>query len=192
MNVRTNLLMDETTFFEWLERQERKHELVDGRPVIQPGVSGGHAALALQIVELVKEQLDTTHWMALVSDFAVRVGPRKIRYPDVLLLPRRAFDRKAYATAAPALVVEILSESSIELDLGAKANEYLGLPSVEAYLVFSQEQPRVYCWIRQDDRFPAGPVPLEGIEQTVRVPSLGLSLPLQRVYAGIVEEPTPQ
>jgi hypothetical protein len=34
MNVRTDVCMDKAQFFDWLERQERRHELADGRLVM--------------------------------------------------------------------------------------------------------------------------------------------------------------
>jgi Uma2 family endonuclease len=86
---------------------------------------------------------------------------------------------------APALIAEIVSPSSAKDDLGAKADEYLRLPSLSAYLVLSQEEPKARMWLRGAGGFSSEPEILDGHSAVIAIASLGIDLPLAEIYAGI-------
>jgi Uma2 family endonuclease len=83
------------------------------------------------------------------------------------------------------LVAEVLSPSTAEIDLGDKAAEYLQMPSLRAYLVFSQDEPKAWVWPRSSGGFAPGPQVVAGADQTIRIGDLGLELPLSAIYAGL-------
>ena len=55
MNAVADIRMDKETFYRWVERQERRHELVDGRPVMMNGVTFDHARIASNLARLFAE-----------------------------------------------------------------------------------------------------------------------------------------
>jgi Uma2 family endonuclease len=79
----------------------------------------------------------------------------------------------------------VLSPSSVETDLGDKASEYLRIPSLLAYAVFSQDEPKAWVWERATEQFTAGPQVISGNEAVVRIAELKLDLPMVEIYAGI-------
>jgi Uma2 family endonuclease len=79
----------------------------------------------------------------------------------------------------------VLSPSTSTVDLGDKVAEYLELPSLLAYLVFSQDEPKAWMWVRGEAGF--SPIVLAGRDAIIEVPALGVSLPLSAIYAGIAE-----
>lgn len=83
--------------------------------------------------------------------------------------------------------MEVLSPSSAGRDLAIKATEYTSLPSLEAYVVASQDKAIVWVWQRDPDTraFPAQPVEIEGLDGIISVPALGVTLPLAEIYRGI-------
>lgn len=50
MNIRSELRMDKAQFFAWLDCQERKHELANGRVVLLPFVTRNHALICTNVV----------------------------------------------------------------------------------------------------------------------------------------------
>jgi Uma2 family endonuclease len=116
-------------------------------------------------------QLDPQRW-EVVTEFGLDAGPQTLRYPDVLIDEVSGADEDRTAVS-PALVTEVLSPSTAEIYLADKAAEYLNLASVNTYLVFSQDEPKVWIWLRGDKGLPAG------------VKELAPELPLSAIYAGL-------
>ena len=89
-------------------------------------------------------------------------------------------------TDKPVLLVEVLSPSSEERDLSVKPTEYLSLPTLDTCIVASQDEVLCYVWQRQlDGTFAEAPQKLQGRDQVIQVPGLGLAIPLAEVYRGI-------
>jgi Uma2 family endonuclease len=82
------------------------------------------------------------------------------------------------------LIAEVLSPSSATLDLGDKAAEYLRLPSLATYLVLSQDEIKAWVYLKGSQQHP-GPEPIRAADATIRVPALGIELPLAEIYRGI-------
>ena len=81
----------------------------------------------------------------------------------------------------------MLSPSSATIDLGDKPAEYLRVPSVCAYLVLSQDEPKVWAWVRGDGGFDAAPKVIKGKDAMVRISALSLELPLAEIYKDFPE-----
>ena len=181
MNVRTAPRMDKDAFFAWIGTQERRFELVDGVPVMQPYTTRDHARICSNILGLLLRGLDTRSVDVMGGDFAVETGQHSIRYADVMVCPRAP--GPARSTEAAILLVEVLSPSTSRVDLGPKLVEYRGLASLHAYLVCSQDQPRVTLWVRAvDGSWPEKPAIIEALSASVAVPGLGLELPMAQIY----------
>src|SRR5256714_1771728 len=183
MNVQLPLHMDKSAFLAWVQEREGRYELADGRVVMVVGGTLAHAILARRLIVLLDSKLDAEKW-TLVADFGVDVGPDAVRYPDVVVAPSggRAKDLTANA---PVLIVEIISPSSAVLDLPEKALEYLQLPSLLAYIVLSQDEPKTWVWVRGDAGFPAGPAIVAGADKVIGIPALSVELPLSEIYRGV-------
>ncbi len=191
MNAPLDLTMDKETFLRWVERQDGRYELEGGRVVQQ--MTGGtftHYRLISSFQALLGRQLDVTHWAVLPPGFAVDVGNR-VRYPDVVV-QALGLPSGALATTTPAVVIEIISPSSVTLDLVVKPAEYMSLASLEAYIVASQDEPRVTIWQRAaggDRTFPRLPIELDQRDDVIAIAAPGLAIPLADVYRGILEFP---
>lgn len=178
--------MDKAAFLKWnADREGTRCELKDGEIIMHPGVSRKHARIASAFVLAIANRLTFDIWDITGGDFAVEVG-EDIRYPDVLV-ERRGTDGGAYATTDPVVLVEILSPSSVGRDLRTKVEEYLGLPSLEAYIVASQDEPIVWIWQRDASTrgFAAEPTEIAGREREITLDALGISLPLAEIYRGL-------
>jgi Uma2 family endonuclease len=184
MNVQLEPRMDKPEFLTWVQAHEGRYELVGNRVVMMTGGSRGHAILVRRLAAALEKRLDSTRWTVLTSDFGVDVGPSTVRYPDVVVDVAGGRFKDLTATA-PLLIAEIISPSSAKDHLGAKAQEYLRLPSLSAYLVLAQDEPRVRVWARGPAGFSPEPMVLDGHEAVIKIGSLGIDLLLAEIYAGV-------
>jgi Uma2 family endonuclease len=81
-------------------------------------------------------------------DVKLRTVPgRKYRYPDSMVVPADDTEHTHVANRA-VLTVEVTSENSSGVDHDEKFHEYVGMPSVECYLIVSQAKPLVEVYQR--------------------------------------------
>jgi Uma2 family endonuclease len=106
-----------------------------------------------------------------------------LRYPDIVIDRARGAGGDFTATG-PALLAEVLSPSTERIDLGDKAAEYLRLPSLQAYVVLAQDEPKAWVWVRAEGRFPAAAEVIVGLDKIISLKALSLMLPLGALYAG--------
>jgi len=182
MNVQLPGYMDKAAFLAWVQRREGRYELAKGRVIMMPGASRGHGIIVLNLASLIKAQLDAREW-TVIADFGLDAGPETLRYPDIVV-DRAGGSMRDHTATAPALLAEVLSPSTETLDLGDKAAEYLQLPSLCAYLVFAQSEPKAWTWVRGADGFPQGPNVVVGIDKVIRIAALNVALPFGAIYAG--------
>jgi Uma2 family endonuclease len=182
MNVRTTLPMDKETFFRWIERQERRFELVDGVPRMLPRVKSNHNRITMNVVLLLGERLDRDVHDISQGDYAIETGERSVRFADIMVFPFE-HDPQAHSTMAASLVVEVLSKRTTAQDFGAKLREYSGLDGVGHYVICAQDTVCVWSWVRAaDGSWPEEAEIFEGLSQVLSLPGLGITLPLAEIY----------
>lgn len=186
MNSPLELSLGKRAFLQWAELQDGRFELKGSRVIMMAGGTRAHALIFTRIAGALMRRLAAADWNVTIADLAVEIG-EDIRYPDVLV-ERAGADHKAKTATEPVFIAEVLSPSSLALDLNEKAAEYMGLPSLEAYLVAAQDEPRVWLWQRALDgqrAFPAHPQQIAGMQADVAISALAVELPLSEIYAGI-------
>lgn len=95
---------------------------------------------------------------------------------------------RSYETA-PCLLVEVLSQMTAHNDRRHKYSVYTQLPSLQTYLIVSQEARHVVeyqCGEAESAKSGNG-WKMRELRETgeVRVPCLGLSLTLEQIYRGV-------
>jgi Uma2 family endonuclease len=180
MNVQTNLRMDRPAFLAWVQEREGRYELDDGHVVMMTGGTRGHGRILRRLAVALERQIDAGRWEVWTSDFGVDLGPKTVRYPDVVIDTVRGGDKDLTA-AEPVLIAEVTSPSSATDDLGEKAAQYLRLASLTAYLVLAQDEPKARIWVRGTSGFPASP---EVVDENgvILIPALGIELPLTEIF----------
>jgi Uma2 family endonuclease len=186
MNVLPNLQMEKSEFLAWVQGREGRYELAGRRVVMITAGSRGHAIVLHSLAGALIRRLQADRWTVLTSDFGVEHGPCTIRYPDVVVDVARDRLEDLVATA-PTLIAEVLSPSSATYDLGDKAAEYLQVPSLTAYLVLAQDEPKAWAWVRGAAGFSPGPQVIAGHGAQIEIAPLGIELPISEIYAGIAE-----
>jgi Uma2 family endonuclease len=183
MNVRPDLRMSKAAFIEW-DAGERRCELVGGRVVMMPRPSRSHGVIVTNLTVLLRARLDPKQWDVIV-EFGLDTGPDTLRYPDIVVFPAGS-PGKSHTTSTPVLLAEVLSPSTAEIDFGDKAAEYLELPSLLAYIVLSQDEPKAWMWSRTSTSTPfaSGPKVSSGAA-FILIGGLQLELPMANIYGGV-------
>jgi hypothetical protein len=59
------------------------------------------------------------------------------------------------------------------------------LPSLSAYLVLAQDEPKARVWVRGAGGFSPEPNVIKGLDAVIEIASLAINLPLAEIYAGV-------
>ena len=186
MNSPLDLHLDKAAFLLWAEGREGHFEMEGNRVVMMTGGSRNHARVTARIMSALLLRLDPSVWSVTATDLAVEIG-EDIRYPDIVVEPAGLAGSDLSTTSA-VMVAEVLSPSSLALDLNVKAAEYMSLPTLQAYLVAAQDEARMWLWQRPTavQPFPKHPQEFSGGEARLTLAHLALDIPVLEIYAGIV------
>lgn len=105
-----------------------RHELIDGEHVVTPSPATRHQIILMSLVRLLLRYLDEHPLGQLLSaPFDVKLSVFTVLVPDLVYFTAERFARvvnEKHATAAPDLVVEILSPGTRRRDKGRKRAVY--------------------------------------------------------------------
>ena len=121
---------------------EIRHEYVGGRVYAMVGASDRHNLINLALASRLYQTLRESGCQVFTSDMKVHLsiaGDDIFYYPDIMVSCRED-DRATYYREHPVLLVEVLSESTERLDRREKFLAYRQLPSLQAYLLLSQDR----------------------------------------------------
>jgi Uma2 family endonuclease len=177
--------MTKAEFLRWVQGQEGRFELKDGRVIMQAGGTKRDSWIGANFIRAIGNRISPEAWAVGATDIAVEIG-EDIRYPDVIV-ERRLDDGTALSTDRPVVLVEVASPSSEKTDTTLKLDEYTSLDSLECYIVASQKEPVVWVWQRTgaDRAFPAKPAEIKGRDAAIGIPALAVSIPMAEFYLGI-------
>lgn len=160
-----------------------KHEYIDGLAVMMAGARENHALIVGNIVRTLGAQVRKRPCKVFSSDMKVRMTLTTYAYPDVAALCGDTVfeDEEHDILLNPQVIIEVLSSSTENYDRGLKFRRYQNLPSIQEYLLISQDTPRVERFLRQPD----GQwllLRLERLDGVLELPTIGCTLALADVY----------
>lgn len=123
-----------------------RHELVDGYLYAMTGASDRHEEIALNLAAALRGHLRGSRCRVYKGDFKIPVSD-DFYYPDVFV--RCGEDRgDPYFKTDPIVVAEVLSPGTQRYDRGDKRLAYFSLPTLEEYVLISQDVMRVDVYRR--------------------------------------------
>lgn len=171
-----------------LERSsEAKHEYYNGEIFAMGGATEEHVSIVTNLVVELGSQLKAGPCKVYSNDLRVQVSPTGLyTYPDVIVLceKRRFSDKQGDTLLNPALIIEVLSESTKDYDRGGKFEQYRAIDSFVEYLLIAQDLPHVEHHTRQPD----GSWLLQetnSLEDTIQLKSVPCSLRMADIYSRI-------
>ncbi|WP_394792837.1 Uma2 family endonuclease [Armatimonas sp.] len=170
------------------EASEMKHEFRNGEIVAMAGASPNHTFILADLVFLIRSQLKSGGCRIASADMRVRMTPTgRYSYPDLVVVCGTPVfdDTKPQALLNPTIIIEVLSESTATYDRGDKFHDYRTLPSLTDYVLVAQDRASVEHYQRQGESDLWLYQAVEGLEATLLIGGLNLSLPLVDVYAQV-------
>ena len=175
---------------EYLARERRaefKSEYLNGETFAMAGASYAHNLIKDNLVAELSTRLRGGPCRTLSSDMRVKVSRTGLyTYPDVLVLcgPPEFEDNERDTLLNPRVVIEVLSYSTEKYDRGAKFRHYQQVPSLQEYVLVSQDEPVVEHFARRPD----GTWVLTtaaGLDGELTLATVPARVPLAAVYAGV-------
>jgi Uma2 family endonuclease len=175
-------------YLEWEEKQEFRHEYVNGQILAMSGGTFNHGEIAGNIIALLKSHLRGRGYRVGNSDVKVQVeGSNEYIYPDVSVTCD-ARDKTATKFAShPCLIVEVLSPSTESRDRWEKFNLYRRSDSLQDYVLVDANQIEIALYSKNDrgkweiTRYAAGDL--------VELKSVNLTFAIEQVYEDITFQP---
>jgi Uma2 family endonuclease len=167
-----------------LERQaEYKSEYLDGQIYAMTGASRQHNRIVLNAGAALHGRLRGGPCEAFVNDMRVKVSPTGLyTYPDIAVVcgEARFEDRELDTLLNPAVVFEVLSDSTEKYDRGEKFVHYRRQESLAEYVLVAQSRIRVEHFQREGDRWMLSEV--NGPDSTLRLNTVGCEISLRDLY----------
>lgn len=138
---------------EYLELEEGstvKHEYVGGMIFALAGASDRHNRISLNIASSLLAAARGGPCRVYLSDMRLQVGD-VFYYPDVMVACEPPETENPTFRHDPCLLVEVLSPSTEATDRREKLMVYRQIPSVQAYLIVSQDRRRVERYFRDEE-----------------------------------------
>ncbi len=149
----------------------------------QAGASGKHTRISGRIFATLFPVADAKGCRIYQSDMQVYIPSESVYfYPDVMLVCDKHQPHDYYETA-PCFLAEVSSGSTAHNDRRHKYSVYTGIPSLQTYLIVSQDERYVVEYQRVDGKWQMREI--RGDEQ-IGVPCLGLSLTLDDIYRNVL------
>jgi len=169
--------MNPQQYLEYEHTQEVRHELVDGYLYGMVGASDRHEEIALNLAAALQRHLRGGSCRAYKGDMKLRIAD-DFYYPDVFV--RCSEDRgDPYFKTDPIMIAEVLSPGTQRYDRGDKRQAYLGLESLQEYVLISQTEIRVEVVKREG----LASTVLQSSQDVGVLDSLDFSMKLADLYA---------
>jgi Uma2 family endonuclease len=162
-------------------------ELIEGAPMMMTGGTLAHARIAGNIDSALRPAARRRGCESL-RNVLVQAAEGSAFEPDVMVRcgPQ---DGTTRTTDDAAIVVEVLSRSTMRRDRVLKFERYRAMPTMQQIVFVYQDSVRVESWLREHGDWLNEPVLITSLEDSLALPSLGGSLPLEQIYEGVTPSP---
>jgi Uma2 family endonuclease len=181
---------DPDAFVRWvsehtdLERLRLKLELSHGKVDVSViNTTRFHSNVIFNLNVLLGRVLDRELYSVHGPDFAVRT-PFGIRGPDITI-DRAGGSGKDLIANDPIVLIEVASPSSLARDFHDKPDEYFAMSGVQAYLIFAQDDARVWIWQRSGEGWARQSEMVSGTDKEFVINALNITVALKDVYSDL-------
>ena len=173
-----------------------RHEYINGELIAMSGASRVHNLITINISTALHSRLRDSECETYANEMRVSTPTTtSYFYPDVVVVceePR--FEDDVFDTLLnPIILVEVLSPSTEVYDRREKFTHYRQLPSLQEYVLVSQDKVLVEHYHRQEKQ---GTAPATGkdwiftdfqaLEESLPLTSIRCELPLQEIYERVL------
>ncbi len=171
---------------EYLAMEAESHEKLefyDGTIRAMSGGTRNHASICAHCVNALINAIDNGPCATFGSELKVySASANAYFYPDALVVcgDEQLQEGRDDVLLNPTLILEVLSPSTMSYDFVQKFDRYKRIPSLQEYVLVSQDQPRVE--VRAATNNWGHIRTYEGLDATATFSSLNLQIPLTHFY----------
>jgi Uma2 family endonuclease len=181
---KSKLSVEEYLQFEKASRD--KHEYFKGEIFAMAGAGARHNVIFSNFFISIGIQLKGKPCKPYGSDLRIHIPENSLfTYPDISIICGEIIPSKVDADTAvqPTVIIEILSSSTRNYDQGIKFRLYREIPTLKEFITIDSESIGIEAyrinvernWELKDYR---------SIDETLTIPTAGLSLSLKEIYEG--------
>ncbi len=125
---------------------------------------------------------------SLSRDMRVKIEATGLQtYPDVLIVCGKIefADDSRDCVLNPAVVIEVLSDSTQGYDRGKKFLNYQKIASLNEYILAEQDEPICTRYVRAPDGFTWLRTTFEGLDTSLTIETVSATIPMRDIYAGV-------
>jgi Uma2 family endonuclease len=180
MNVALQKRMTLAEFLDWEGHQPLRYEFDGDQPIAMTGGTLAHALVQRNLAISVGGRLRGRPCQFVGNDLKVEVVG-KIRYPDGFVFCS-TLPAQSTVVRDPVVIFEVLSDSTARSDLVTKNHEYAATPSVQRYVILSQDEVAGTMFERVGSDWVGH---LLAADAVLRMPEIGIEVPLAEFYEGV-------
>jgi Uma2 family endonuclease len=176
--------MSVEAYLAWEPQQETRYEYVHGEVFAMTGGTIPHNDIAINLLTILLSQVRTQGCRLNMADVKLQIDESGLYYYPDLIVSCDPRDRNARKFIQfPKLIVEVLSPGTADKDRGDKFRDYQSIPTLQDYLLIDSEKISAECYRRSEGRMWLYYPYTSG--DTIALESLGISLAIEQLYAGI-------
>jgi Uma2 family endonuclease len=161
-----------------------KYEYFEGEIFAMVGARKNHVRINANLTRKIGNKFEANNTPCEVwpNDMRVKIENGYV-YPDIAISCKDAeFEDNEFDTLTnPIVIIEILSESTEAFDRGKKFGFYQAIPTLQEYILVSQDRYYVEQFIRTNDG-KWEYLSLKNIDQILKMESVHCELPLSEIY----------
>lgn len=164
-----------------------RHEYRQGELYARPGGTIHHNELVCSLSVLLSLALKGQPYRVFVTDQRLWIPEtQSYYYPDVMVTPKPVplVEGRNDVVMQPIFIAEVLSPSTEDRDRGTKFFDYRQIPTLQEYLLISQDRPCVEQYLRQAEYQWLLTI-WQDIRQELLLPSLQTSVKLSDLYVEV-------
>jgi Uma2 family endonuclease len=177
--------ISEAEYLEFERASETKHEYFRGEVFAMAGASKDHNSIAGSIYRHLYDQVRKKGCQLFASDMRLKVlATGLFTYPDLAVYCGDIVftGDKPDTVTNPTIIIEVLSPSTELHDRNTKFRHYQQIPSLQEYILVSQDTPRIESFRRQKDKDTWTFVDIKGLDGTIEFPTIEATLALANAY----------
>ncbi len=174
------------------EESIQRHEFFKGEIFAMSGGSIDHGAISVNWTSEIRSKTKGSNCRGFNSDVKVHIESEEaFVYPDASIVCGEVelYNEKNHTILNPAVIIEVLSESTEAYDRGFKFHRYPKIPSLQEYIITSQTIPNVEVYRKEENGWTSYQR-YSKMEESVLIRSLGISVPMSEIYYQVNFSPT--
>jgi Uma2 family endonuclease len=174
------------------DQAEFRSEYYNGEIIPMAGGSFNHNEIITNICNI-KTTLRSQGYRLYSSDVRVWISKyQKFTYPDVMVVQDQPvpYENRTDTLINPRLIIEVLSKSTEDYDLGDKFKFYRSIPDLQEYLLIDQYDLEIQHYTKSDGGFWIYRA-YESIDDVIALTSINAEITLATIYEGVSFNSTP-